>query len=113
MKPGMQMYDNITVRGSTDIGGVLEVFELDDGIIAADTVNGVLKDNVAYELVDGGTAAKEPNAKQVVASIPGLTDEQLSALEDAEVNRDDGGRKTVLDAIDAEQAKRKDAATLA
>lgn len=46
------------------------------------------------------------NAKDVIAAIDGLTDEQLQQLEQLEEAKGEGARKTVLGAIQALQLKR-------
>lgn len=47
-----------------------------------------------------------PNAKDTIASISGLNDEQLNALAVTEDDREGGPRSSVVNAIAAEQKKR-------
>lgn len=48
----------------------------------------------------------QQNAKDVIAALEALADEDLVKLEALELGRADGGRKTVLEAISAETLRR-------
>ena len=55
---------------------------------------------------EAGPVSEGPTAKEVIASLAGLTDEQLAEVAIAEDDRAGGARSSVVKAIDAEQAKR-------
>jgi hypothetical protein len=66
------------------------------------------KAKTAATKAEGGGVAKEPTAKDVVASVPDLTDEELVALSQAEQERSKP-RKSVVEAVEGEQAARAEA----